>query len=79
MPKITGFENIVQELRQQRVQLTTDLRNVDSALGALTGMDGLVTPRRGIIPAKPSMSAAARRKISLAQKERWAKLKAGKE
>src|SRR6266566_8686444 len=64
------IEQIVQQLRAERDRL-------DAAIKALTGVSGAA-------PARPSggrnktMSAAARRRISIAQKARWAKVKAGK-
>ncbi|MEY2413478.1 MAG: hypothetical protein QOD84_2084 [Acidobacteriaceae bacterium] len=77
MAKITGVEGIVTELRAEKIKLTNQLRHVGAALTALAGLNGgAVAPassRRGT-----RLSAAARRKISLAQKARWAKIRAGK-
>ena len=58
------IEQIVRQLRTERDRL-------DAALKALTGITGSNGTR-------PTLSAAARRKISLAQKARWAKVKAAK-
>ena len=64
---------IERELRQERDQL-------DKAIQALEGLTGTTTnPARAKSSRKGSkMSAAARRKISLAQKARWAKARTGK-
>jgi hypothetical protein len=69
MANLTGLVSIVSELRVERTNLVNQLRHVDAALavlGKLNGGSSYTKPRR-------KMSAAARRKISLAQKARWAK------
>jgi hypothetical protein len=66
---ITGLESIVSELRVERTNLTTQLKHIDAALsvlGKLNGGSSYTKPRH-------TLSAAGRRKISLAQKARWAK------
>jgi hypothetical protein len=78
MANITGVDAIVVELRAEKTNLTNQLRQVDAALTALAGLNG----GGGVAPASSRrgtrLSAAARRKISLAQKARWAKVKAAK-
>jgi hypothetical protein len=69
MAKLSGLASIVSELRIERTNLVNQLRHVDAALsvlGKLNGGSSYTNPRR-------TLSAAARRKISLAQKARWAK------
>jgi hypothetical protein len=56
------------ELRAERTNLASQLKPVDGALAVLGKLDGgssYTEPRR-------TLSAAARRKINLAQKARWA-------
>jgi hypothetical protein len=68
MANLAGLSAVVSELRGMRTKLTDELRHVDAALAVLGKMNGgsnFTKPRH--------MSAAARRKISLAQKARWAK------
>ena len=69
MANIAGLSSFVSELRAARTSLVDELRHVDAALAALGNMNG------GSNHTKPgrTMSAAARQKISLAQKARWAK------
>src|ERR1019366_8324924 len=69
MANLKGLSSFVLELRAARTNLANELAHVDAALAALGKMDG------GSNHTKPgrTMSAAARRKISLAQKARWAK------
>jgi hypothetical protein len=71
MANLKGLVSIVSELRAERTNLVDRLRHVDAALsvlGKLKGGSNHTKPRH-------AMSAAARRKISLAQKARWAKAK----
>jgi hypothetical protein len=69
MGNLKGLVSIVSELRAERTNLATQLKHVDAALAVLGKLDGgssYTKPRR-------TLSAAARKKISLAQKARWAK------
>jgi len=71
MANLTGLASFVSELKTVRTSLVNELRHVDAALsvlGKLGGGSNYTKPRH-------TMSAAARRKISLAQKARWAKAK----
>jgi hypothetical protein len=73
MAKLKGLVSIVSELRAERTNLVNQLRHVDAALSVLGKLDGgssYTSPRR-------TLSAAGRRRISLAQKVRWGK-QAGK-
>jgi len=67
MAKLTGLVSIVSELRGERTNLVKQLRHVDVALSVLGKLNG------GSTGLKHHVSAAARRKMSLAQKARWAK------
>ena len=69
MGNIKGLVSIVSELRAERTNLVNQLKHVDAALSVLGKLDGgssYTQPRR-------NLSAAARKKMSLAQKARWAK------
>jgi hypothetical protein len=59
---------VVQQLRREREKVKKQLQQIDAALSALGSVSSNGASR--------TMSAAARRKISLAQKARWAKQKA---
>jgi hypothetical protein len=61
---------VVQQLRTERERAQREVHRIDAALAAL-GSPSSNGSNRG----RHSMSAAARRKISLAQKARWAKQK----
>jgi len=71
MANLAGLASFVSELRAERTNLVDRLRHVDAALSVLGKLNG------GSSHAEPerTMSAAARRKISLAQKARWARAK----
>jgi hypothetical protein len=69
MANLKGLASIVLELRVERTKLVDQLKQVDAALsvlGKLNGGKSYTKPRR-------ALSASARKRISLAQKARWAK------
>jgi hypothetical protein len=71
MANLKGLSSIVSELRVERTNLVNQLRHVDAALsvlGKLNGGSNYTKPRR-------TLSASARKRISLAQKKRWAQAK----
>ena len=69
MANLVGLAEFVSKLRAARTSLADELRYVDAALTVLGKMKG------GTSYAKPgrTLSASGRRRISLAQKARWAK------
>jgi hypothetical protein len=67
MANLKGLASIVSELRAERTNLVNQLRHVDAALSVLGGSSH-TKPRR-------TLSASARKRMSLAQKARWAKAK----
>ncbi len=60
-----GLASIVSELRVERTNLVNRLKHVGAALSALSG-NPYAKPTR-------TLSASARKRMSLAQKARWAK------
>jgi len=67
MANPNGLASIVSELEVVRTSLVDELRHVDAALSIL-GKSNDGSSRR-------TLSASARRRISLAQKARWARAK----
>lgn len=61
---------VVQQLKIERERALKEVQRIDSALDALGSLSSNGSSRQH------TMSAAARRRISLAQKARWAKQKA---
>jgi hypothetical protein len=70
MAHLEGLVRIVNELRVERTNLANELKHVDAALAVLGKLDGgssYTEPRR-------TLSASARKRISTAQKARWARV-----
>lgn len=68
MPRLV--DNMMKILRDERDKVANRLSQLDAALKALGEGTAIVKAKR-----KWKMSAAARAKISAAQKKRWAKAK----
>jgi nucleoid-associated protein YgaU len=71
MAKLTGLASIVSELRVLRTNLVDELKHVDAALSVLGKLSGGSSYTTG----RHTVSASARKRMSLAQKARWAKAK----
>jgi hypothetical protein len=71
MANLAGLASFVSALRGERTSLVDRLRHVDAALSVLGKMGG----GRNSTKPKHSMSASTRKRMSLAQKARWAKAK----
>jgi prophage DNA circulation protein len=71
MANLAGLAGFVSELRAVRTNLANELRHIDAALSVLGKFGG------GSNHTKPghTMSASVRKRMSLAQKARWAKAK----
>jgi hypothetical protein len=63
---------VVQQLKKERDRVARQLSGLNAALAAFVGVYG---GAKSILKRRP-LSASARRKISLAQKARWARQKA---
>ena len=70
MANLKGLASIVSELRVERTNLVNQLRHVDAALSVLGKLGGGSSYKAG-----HTVSASARKRMSLAQKARWAKTK----
>jgi hypothetical protein len=73
MANLKGLASIVSELRVERTNLINELKHVDAALSVLGKLNGGSYTRPG-----RTLSASARKRMSLAQKARWAKRAARK-
>jgi hypothetical protein len=67
---MSNISGVVQQLSRERENVQKQLQRIDAALAALGSVSSNGTSR--------TMSAAARQKISLAQKARWAKTRTAK-
>ena len=63
------LSGVVQQLKEEREGLQKQVKRIDSAIAALMGANSNGTR---------TMSAEARRRISLAQKARWSKFRTAK-
>jgi hypothetical protein len=70
MANLNGLASIQNELKTERTKLLNQLRHVDTALSALSNLNG------GASAGKPgrTFSAAARSRMAQAQRARWAKV-----
>jgi len=66
---MANLTSIVRQLNKERDRVESELTRLNAALAAFVGV--YTKPKR-----RRKMSAAARKRISLAQKVRWAKQKA---
>jgi hypothetical protein len=62
--------NILEQLKAARDKAAFELGRLEAAISALSGRDSKLIKSTG----RRTMSASARRKISLAQKARWARM-----
>src|SRR6266851_515642 len=69
MARSKGLKSVISQLRDERTNLVDQLRHVDAALSVLGKLDG----GRYYTEHRRTVSASARRRMSLAQKARWAK------
>jgi len=69
MANLSGLASFVSELRVERTNLVDRLRHVDAALSVL----GKLNSGSSYTKPRHTVSASARKRMSLAQKARWAK------
>ena len=78
---MSTFARVLSELQSERKRAENELNRIDNAITALRGLAGGRGPARNHTTSsrgRRQLSAAARRRISMAQKARWAKYKAMK-
>jgi hypothetical protein len=73
---MSNLENALQQIRDERKQAQLRMEQLDQVIRGLVGLNGSVSAGKGAGRSR-TMSAAGRRRISLAQKARWAKVRAG--
>jgi len=69
------FRKIENDLEEERRRLMTQVQRIEGALYALANVRSGAVVEKQLRPGKRTMSASARRRISMAQKARWKKLK----
>ena len=81
---MSKFTRVLSELQSERKRAESELSRIDNAISALRGLAGGRGAGRNHSTrtfgsrGRRQLSAAARRRISMAQKARWAKYKAMK-
>ena len=75
---MANLENALQQLRAEHGRAQLEVEKLGQAISAIESLDGSGASRNGNQP-KRIISAASRRKMALAQKARWAKVRKGPE
>jgi hypothetical protein len=75
---MTNVSGVIQQSKKERVRLEDQLHRVTAAITAFGRVYLHGTGAKAVAGKKGTMSAAARKKISLAQKARWAKQRTAK-
>lgn len=70
-----NMSKVVKQLSQERTRLTDELHRVTAALTAFGKVYLSGSNPKAVGSTKRTLSASARKRISLAQKKRWAKAK----
>jgi hypothetical protein len=66
--------NALQQLRDERKQMQSQVEKLDRAISVIESLNGSVTSQNANQPTR-IISAASRRKMARAQKARWAKVR----
>jgi hypothetical protein len=72
---MANLENALQQIREERKQVQLRMQQLDEVIRGLVGLNGSVSAGKGA-GQRHTMSASARKRISLAQKARWARVRA---
>jgi hypothetical protein len=67
---MANLENALQQIREERKQVQSRIEKLDEVIQGLVGLNSFAPSR------SRTLSASARRRISLAQKARWARVRA---
>jgi DNA-binding protein HU-beta len=75
---MSNLDNALRELREKRSHAQLEIEKLDQIIAGIESLSGAgaAVPTKGT-KAKHTLSASARRRISLAQKARWAKVRGG--
>jgi hypothetical protein len=73
---MSNLGSVLQQIRDERKQAQLRMEQLDEVIRGLVGLNGSVSAGKGAGRSR-TLSVSARRPISLAQKARWAKVRAG--
>jgi hypothetical protein len=71
---MSNLKNVLQQVREERKQAQLRMEQLDQVIRGLVGLNGSVSAGKGAGRSR-TLSASARRRISLAQKARWARVR----
>jgi len=74
---MSNLKKVLQQVRDERKQAELRVEKLDEVIHGLVGLNSSAPSRKGAGRSR-TLSASARRRISLAQKARWARVRAGK-
>ena len=69
-----NLSGVLQQLRAERKQAQLQVEKLDQAISVIESLNGSAIPQNANQPTR-IISAASRRKMAQAQKERWAKVR----
>jgi len=72
---MSNLQNALQQIREEHKHAELRLEKLDEVIRRLVGLNGSASAGNGV--RRNRMSVSARRRISLAQKARWARVRAG--
>jgi hypothetical protein len=75
---MSNLDNALGELREKRNHAELEIEKLDQIIAGIESLNGAgATVPSNVAKVKHTLSASARRRISLAQKARWAKVRGG--
>jgi hypothetical protein len=74
---MSNLENALRELREKRIHAQVEIDKLDQIISGIESLNGTGAAPSKTIQPKRIISAASRRKMALAQKARWAKIRTG--
>ena len=73
---MSNLQNALQQIREERKGAELRVEKLDEVIRHLVGLNGSASAGKAVRWSR-TMSVSARRRISLAQKARWARVRAG--
>jgi hypothetical protein len=73
---MSNLQNALQQIREEHKHAELRVKKLDEVIQRLVGLNGSASAGNGARRIR-TMSVSARRRISLAQKARWARVRAG--
>jgi hypothetical protein len=71
---MSNLDNALRELQEKRNHAQAEIEKLDQIIAGIESLNGAAVPSNATTP-KHTLSASARRRISAAQKKRWASIR----